>query len=58
MTINTLAGEKLALVATIDPATVANTQVFTDVVNMANFHQVLAVAMLGNMASETIDFKA
>ncbi len=57
MSLNTLAGEKLALVGTIDPQTVANTQLFTDVVDMSRFHQVLAIAMLGNMASETIDFR-
>lgn len=55
---NIAAGEKFALVGTIDPATVANTEVFTDVVDMSKFHQVLATALLGNMASETIDFKA
>jgi hypothetical protein len=50
--------EQLALVATVDPATVANTEVFTDVVDMGVMHQVLAALALGNMASETIDFKA
>lgn len=56
--INVAAGEKLAVVGTIDPATVANTEVFTDVVDMSKFHQVLGIALLGNMAAETIDFKA
>lgn len=56
--INVAAGEKLALIGTIDPATVANTEVFSDVVDMSKFHQVLAIALLGNMAAETIDFKA
>lgn len=50
--------EYLAVVATIDPATIANTETFTDVVDMGANSQVLAVALLGNMASETIDFKA
>ena len=58
MNVNVGAGEKLALVGTIDPATVVNSEVFTDVVDMAKFHQVLATAFLGNMAAETIDFKA
>lgn len=49
--------ERLALVATIDPATVANTEVFTDVVDMGANMQAMAIASLGNMASETIDFK-
>lgn len=50
--------EGLAVVATIDPATIANTETFTDVVDMGANSQALAVALLGNMASETIDFKA
>ncbi len=49
--------ERLALVATIDPATVTSTEVFTDVVDMGANAQALAIASLGNMASETIDFK-
>lgn len=55
--INAAAGEKLALLGTIDPATIANTEVFSDVIDMSKFHQVLGIALLGNMASETIDFK-
>ena len=50
--------EGLALVGTVDPATVANTEVFTDVVDMGSLQQAIGVAMLGNMAAETIDFKA
>lgn len=50
--------EGLAVVATIDPATIANTETFTDVVDMGANSQAMAVALLGNMASETIDFKA
>ena len=50
--------EGLALVGTVDPATVANTEVFTDVVDMGALQQAIGVAMLGNMAAETIDFKA
>ena len=50
--------EGLAVVATIDPATIANTETFTDVVDIGANSQALAVALLGNMASETIDFKA
>jgi hypothetical protein len=56
--INTKAGEKLAVVGTIDPQTVANTELFTDVVDMRLFHQALGIALLGNMAAETIDFAA
>lgn len=49
--------EALALVATIDPQTVNSTEVFTDVVDFGANVQVMAIANLGNMASETIDFK-
>lgn len=49
--------EALAIVATVDPATVANTEVFTDVVDFGANVQALAIASLGNMAAETIDFK-
>jgi hypothetical protein len=55
MQANVQLGEKLGIVATIDPATIANTEVFSDVVDMSLYHQVLAIALLGNMASETID---
>ena len=58
MSINTAAGEKLAVVGAINPATIANTEIFSTVVDMSKWHQLLGVAMLGNMAAETIDFKA
>lgn len=58
MNLNVAAGEKIAVVGTIDPATVANTEVFTDVVDMSKFHQVLGIALIGNVAAETVDFKA
>ncbi len=48
--------ERLALVATIDPQTVT-TEVFTDVVDFGANVQAMAIASLGNMAAETIDFK-
>lgn len=50
--------EQLSLVATLDPATVVNSEQFTDVVDMGAHHQALAILALGNMAAETIDFKA
>lgn len=50
--------EALAVVATIDPATVANTLVYSDVVDMGLHQQAMAICALGNMAAETIDFKA
>lgn len=48
--------ERLALVGTIDPQTVT-TEVFTDVIDFGANVQALAIASLGNMAAETIDFK-
>lgn len=54
--LNAKAGERLAVVGTVDPQTVANSEKLTDVVDMSKFHQALFVAMLGDMASETIDF--
>lgn len=57
MTVNIAAGEKLAILGRINPQTVANTEVFTDVVDLSRFHQALGIALLGNMAAETIDFK-
>lgn len=50
-------GSALALVGTIDPQTVANVEKFSDVIDMSKFDQVLAVALTGDMAAETIDFK-
>jgi hypothetical protein len=55
---NVLAAEKVAIAAALVPATVSNTEVFSGVVDMSTFGQVLGVAQLGNMAAETIDFKA
>lgn len=49
--------EALALLGTVDPATVANTEVFTDVIDFGAIQQAIAIAALGNMAAETIDFK-
>lgn len=57
MSITSLA-ERAAVVGTIDPQTVANTEIYTDVVDMSKFLAVAGVALLGNMASETIAFKA
>lgn len=55
---NALASERFAVVATIDPATIANTEIFSDVIDMSRWGQVLGIALLGNMASETVDFKS
>jgi hypothetical protein len=55
---NSLAARDIAVVGVADPATVTNTEVFTDVIDMTQFGQVMGIALLGNMANETIDFKA
>lgn len=57
MTVNLAAGEKLAILGRINPQTVASTEVFTDVVDLSRFHQAIGIALLGNMAAETIDFR-
>jgi hypothetical protein len=50
--------ERAGVVGRIDPQTVANTQLYTDVIDMSKWREVMGIALLGNMASETIDFKA
>ena len=57
MSINIGAGEKLAIVATVDPQTVANSEAVTDAVDMSKFDQAIFILALGDMASETIDFR-
>ena len=49
--------EALALLGTIDPATLANTEVFSDVIDFGACEQALAILSLGNLAAETVDFK-
>lgn len=50
--------ETTAVVGVINPATVANTEVFTTVVDIGVIRQAMAVAMIGNVPAETVDFKA
>ena len=50
-------GEILAVVATSDPSTHANTEKFSDAIDMSKYDQVIGIALTGDMASETIDFK-
>jgi hypothetical protein len=57
MTPNVKSSEKIALVGVVNPQTVANTEVFSGVVDLGAYHQALGIALLGNMPSETIDFK-
>lgn len=56
MNANALATEKVAVVGTIDPQTVANTELFSDVIDMSKFLQAMGIALLGNEAAETVDF--
>ncbi len=48
--------ERIAVVGTVDPQTVANIEQLTDAVDMSKFHSALFILLLGNMAAETIDF--
>lgn len=48
--------ERLAVVGTVDPQTVANTERFTDVVDMSKWAEACFLALLGDMANETITF--
>jgi hypothetical protein len=52
-----LPSEKAAVVATVDPQTVANTEKLSDAVDMQKWGEILAIFLTGDMASETIDFK-
>ena len=55
---NSKLSEAVAVVGVINPATVANTEVFTTVVDLGANRQAIAIAMIGNVPAETIDFKA
>lgn len=48
--------ECLGVVATIDPQTVANVAKYSDYVKLDTAHRYIAIALLGDMAAETIDF--
>jgi hypothetical protein len=54
---NAKATSKLAFLGVINPQTVANTELFTNVIDLSTVHQVIGMALLGNMASEVIDFR-
>lgn len=55
---NVQAIEKVAILGVLAPQTVANVEKFTTVVALGTVGQVMAVAQLGDMAAETVDFKA
>jgi hypothetical protein len=50
--------ERIGVVGRIDPQTVVNSELFSDVIDMSKFHEVMGIALLGNMANETVDFRA
>ena len=45
--------EEIAVIGTIDPQTLADTEVFSDVIDMSKYWDVMAVAMIGNMNDST-----
>lgn len=57
MAITSLA-ERAAVVGVVNPATTANTERFTAAVDMSKFLAVAGVALLGDMANETVTFRA
>lgn len=54
---NRLPSEVCAVVATIDPQTVANAEKTSDWVDMRTWEAAMFIALTGDMAAETIDFK-
>lgn len=49
--------EQFKLLAALDPQTVANTQAVSSWVSVGDCDELLAILFLGDIASETIDFK-
>jgi len=55
---NAKPGEIVAVVGKISPQTVSNSAtVYSDVVDLSKYTAVQAIALFGDMANETIDFK-
>jgi hypothetical protein len=52
-----LPSDRIGVVGTIDPQTVVNTEVFSDVVDMNNFDQACFILLTGDMANETVTFR-
>jgi hypothetical protein len=50
--------ERAAVIGRVNPQTVANSEKFTDVIDVSKFAEVMAVALLGDMANETVTFTA
>lgn len=49
------AHERFGIISTIDPQTVANSQVLGDEIDMSLWQEIIAVFLTGNMANETFD---
>ncbi len=52
-----LPSDRICVSGTVDPATIVNVEVFTDVVDMNNFEQACFILLTGNIASEAITFR-
>lgn len=52
------ASSLIAVIATIDPIVITTAELFTDVVDLGRWDQVIAIAMTGDMAASTLDFAA
>lgn len=50
--------ENLALAGCLDPVTVVNSEVFSDVIDLRKFHKVLGTLLIGDIAAETVVFRA
>jgi hypothetical protein len=55
---NAFLHERVNLAGIVNPATMNSTPVLTGAIDMSKWSEVMAVLCLGDMAAETIDFKA
>ncbi len=46
--------ENMALIGTIDPQTITTSEIFTDVIDVADFSKVMVTFLTGNMAAEDV----
>lgn len=56
--LNMRLGSAIAVIATIDPIIITVTELFSDVINMSRWDQVVGIAITGDLAASTVDFKA
>jgi len=45
--------ERAAIIGTIDPQTLANSEVFSDVIDMSKFDEIMGIALTGDMNAST-----